>query len=61
MLYMATATSSRQKKGATILSVSQYMKRKRLLPESWYRGAGMAKHHKKALEAHLRKVKKEWD
>jgi maltooligosyltrehalose synthase len=30
------------------------------IPKSWYEAAGMLRHKKKALEAHLKKVRNEW-
>lgn len=34
---------------------------KRSLPKSFVKAAGMLRHHKKALEQHLKKVRNEWD
>jgi len=49
------------KKQAVILTYGEAGTLRKLLPKSFVKAAGMLRHHKKALEQHLKKVRSEWD
>jgi hypothetical protein len=52
------ATKTKQAKTSTFQEVRTLRKP---LPKSFVEAAGMLRHHKKALEQHLEKVRREWD
>jgi maltooligosyltrehalose synthase len=53
---MTTATASK-KRTESVRVVEHHLPE---IPKSWYEAAGMLRHKKKALEAHLKKVRNEW-
>lgn len=46
---------------AKVIKAKDYLKMTYELPESWTRAAGILKGKRKLMEAHLRKVRREWD
>lgn len=48
-------------KQATIIKIEELPRLRQRLPKSWIKAAGLLRHKKKALEAHLKKVRTEWD
>ena len=46
---------------AQIITVQDLPKLRYPLPESWRKAAGLLKHKRKELEAHLEEVRNEWD
>lgn len=51
------ATKMRQ---AQIITPEELPVLQRPLPQSWVNAAGMLRHHKKAMQRHLQKVRREW-
>lgn len=54
---MATKT----KHQAKIITLEELRTLRYPLPDSWKKAAGMLKRHRKALERHMRDIRKEWD
>ncbi|MEK7655365.1 MAG: hypothetical protein AAB386_01640 [Patescibacteria group bacterium] len=55
---MATILAAKQRAHAKVISAADI--RPGTLPKSLYEAAGLLRHRKKALEAHLKRVRNEW-